>query len=92
MSDENFPGNPFAKVTPTGRSEADLIAKAIQLLAFEVRTSNLIAAATPVDQSGFTPDQLARSQNALAEARKRLGRAPASNVDGYLQSKEWRDR
>lgn len=89
---ENFAGNPYEGTLTSPDDPGGEIAAAIRLLAFEVRTANLIAAAIPVDQTPLTPEQLDRSEHALAEARERLGRKPKSNVDGYLQSQAWRDR
>lgn len=83
MSDHtpNFPGNPYRDATAyTAGSDARAVAEAIQLLAFEVRTSNLIEAARPVSFEGMTESQRARSVAALREARERLGR-PAPELD-----------
>lgn len=81
----NFPGNPYATGASYGLGpDGAAITRAIMLLAFEVRTANLIEAARPVSFECLTESQRSRSIAALSEARQRLGR-PSPEPEGPLR-------
>lgn len=78
---ENFPGNPYAgPQNHTVSTEAHVIANAIELLAFEVRTLNLQIAARPLVLEGVSPDLMRKISEKLGETdgqiRERLGIEP----------------
>lgn len=78
MAELSFPGNPYEDTTPDQSStDAVAVARAIELLAFEVRTSNMIAMAVatkdPVDLSYIPKHQRETWMKNATDIEERLG-------------------
>lgn len=69
----NFPGNPYDAKRRQEMTETDRIVNAIELLAFEVRTANLLAAAHPITNP--TKEGAQQTRSVIQEVIPRLGLA-----------------
>lgn len=67
----NFPGNPYATDSHGLTTESAAVVKAITLLAFEVRTANILAAARPLVIEG--PVDASEVIEKLQTVAERLG-------------------